>query len=78
LGEPTQFKARLQLIRAHQPGKLTFKYASPKEYDYDGTDSEVKRKFTNLAIDFLSRHGVVMLRRRCPKGPSMITVSSQR
>jgi hypothetical protein len=54
LGEPAQFKARLQFRRAHQPGKLTFKPASPKEYSISCTDSEVKRKFTNLAIDFLS------------------------
>jgi hypothetical protein len=49
---PTQFKVRLQFRRTHQPGKLTFKQASPKEYDFNCTDSEVKWKFTNLAIGF--------------------------
>jgi hypothetical protein len=52
LDEMTQFNARLQFRRAHQPGKPTIKQASPKEYDIDCTDSEVKRKFTNLATNF--------------------------
>jgi hypothetical protein len=53
LDKPTQFKARLQFRRAHQPVKPTFKQASPKEYDYNYADSKVKRKFTNLAVRFL-------------------------
>jgi hypothetical protein len=69
LDESAQFKARLQFKRAHQPAKSTLKYASPKEYDFDCTNSEVKRKFTKLVNDFLSRQGVVTLRRRRPKGP---------
>jgi hypothetical protein len=32
----------LQFRKAHQPGKPTFKQASPKEYDFNCTDSEVK------------------------------------
>jgi hypothetical protein len=55
LDESAQFKARLQVRRAHQPDKQTFKEASPNEYSCNCTDSEVKRKFTNLAIGFLSR-----------------------
>jgi hypothetical protein len=69
MDEPAQFKARLQFRRAHQLDKLTLKQAPPKEYDFDCTDSEVKRMFTNLAIGFLSQQGRVMLRRRHPKGP---------
>jgi hypothetical protein len=42
LDEPAQFKARLQIRRAHQPGKPTFKQASPKEYSFNCIDSEVK------------------------------------
>jgi hypothetical protein len=30
LGEPTQFKARLQFRRAHQLGKLTFNKLHPR------------------------------------------------
>jgi hypothetical protein len=30
LGEPAQFKARLQFKRAHQPGKLTFNKLHPR------------------------------------------------
>jgi hypothetical protein len=52
LDELAQFKARLQFRRAHQLGKPTFNQASPKEYDFNCADSEVKRKFTNLAIGF--------------------------
>jgi hypothetical protein len=52
LNKLAQFKARLQFRRAHQSGKLTFKQASPKEYGFHCMDSEVKRMFTNLAIDF--------------------------
>jgi hypothetical protein len=63
LDEPAQFKARLQVRRAHQPDKQTFKQASPKEYDCNCMDSEVKKKFTNLAIGFLSRQGKLVLRR---------------
>jgi hypothetical protein len=63
LGEPAQFKARLQFRRAHQLGKLTFKPASPKEYDFNCMDPEVKRKFTNLVIGFLPWQGKVTLRR---------------
>jgi hypothetical protein len=61
LDEPAQLNARLQFRRAHQPDKPTFKQASPKEYDYDYTDLEVKRKFTNLAIGLLSRQGRLRL-----------------
>jgi DNA replication protein DnaD len=50
LDELAQFKARLQFRRAHQPDKQTFKQASPNEYDFNYTDSEVKRKFTNQVI----------------------------
>jgi hypothetical protein len=63
LDEPTQFKARLQVRRAHQPDKQTFKQASPNEYGCNCTDSKVKKKFTNLAIGFLSRQGKLALRR---------------
>jgi hypothetical protein len=52
LHEPAQFKARLQFRRAHQPDKRTFKQASPNEYGFDCTDSEVKEKFTNQAFGF--------------------------
>jgi hypothetical protein len=52
LHEPAQFKARLQFRRAHQPDKQTFKQASPNEYGFDCTDSEVKGKFTNQEISF--------------------------
>jgi hypothetical protein len=52
LDESTQSKARLQFRIAHQPNKPTFKEASPNEYGYDCTDSEVKSKFINLAIGF--------------------------
>jgi hypothetical protein len=57
----------LQFRRAHQPSKPAFKQALPKEYGCNCTDSEIKRKLTNLAIGFLSRQGVVTLRRRHPK-----------
>jgi hypothetical protein len=67
--ELAQFKARLQFRRAHQADKPTFNYASPKEYVFNCMNSKVKRKFTNLAIGFHSWQGMVMLRRRCPKGP---------
>jgi hypothetical protein len=77
LDEPAQFKARLQFRRAHQLAKPAFKWDSPNEYDVNCTDSEVKRKFTNLAIDFLSRQGMVTLRRRRPKGTWTNTVSLQ-
>jgi hypothetical protein len=63
LDEPAQFKARLQVRRAHQPDKQTFKQASPNEYDCNCTDSEVMKKFTNLAIGFLSRQRKLALRR---------------
>jgi hypothetical protein len=77
MDEPAQFKARLQFRRAHQLGKLTFKQASPKEYGYDLADSEVKRKSTDLAIDFLSWKGMMTLRRRRPKGPLILEGSYQ-
>jgi hypothetical protein len=77
MDEPAQFKARLQFRRAHQLGKLAFKQASPKEYGYDLADSEVKRKSTDLAIDFLSRKGMMTLRRRRPKGPLILKGSYQ-
>jgi hypothetical protein len=32
--------------------QLAFKQASPEEYGFNCTDSEVKRKFANLAIGF--------------------------
>jgi hypothetical protein len=57
LDEPAQFKARLQFRRAHQLDKQTFKQASPNECGFNCTDSEVKRKLTNLAIGFLCRQG---------------------
>jgi hypothetical protein len=63
LDEPAQFKARLQVRRAHQLDKQTFKQASPIEYGCNCTDSEVKKKFTNLVIGFLSRQGKLALRR---------------
>jgi hypothetical protein len=63
LDESAQFKAILQFGRAHQPAKRTFKKASPNEYGCNCTDSEVKKKFTNLAIGFLSRQGKLTLRR---------------
>jgi hypothetical protein len=63
LDKPAQFKARLQVRRAHQPDKQTFKQASPNEYGCNCTDSEVKKKFTNLAIGFLSRQEKLTLRR---------------
>jgi hypothetical protein len=76
LDEPAQFKARLQVRRAHQPDKQNFKQASPNEYGCNCMDSEVKKKFTNLAIDFLSRQIKLMLRRWHPNGLETITVSS--
>jgi hypothetical protein len=72
MDELAQFKERLQFGRAHQPGELTFKQSSPKEYGFNCTDSEVKRKFTNLAIHLLSRQGRVMPKRRHPKGPRIL------
>jgi hypothetical protein len=54
LDELAQFKARLQVRRAHQPYKWTFKQASPNECGFKCADSEVKKKFTNLAIGSLS------------------------
>jgi hypothetical protein len=57
MDEPAHFKARLQFRRARQPDKWTFKQASPNECGFNYVDSEVKKKFTNLAIGFLSRQG---------------------
>jgi hypothetical protein len=55
LDKPAQFKARLQIRRAHQPDKQTFKQASPNECDFKCADSEVKKKFANLAIGSLGK-----------------------
>jgi hypothetical protein len=63
LDELAQFKGRLQVRRDHQPNKQTFKQASPNEYGCNCTDSEVKKKFTNPAIGFLSHQGKLTLRR---------------
>jgi hypothetical protein len=63
LDELAQFKARLQFRKARQPDKRTFKQASPNECGFKCADSEVKKKFTNLAIGFLSRQGKLTLRR---------------
>jgi hypothetical protein len=43
-----------------------------KEYDIDCMDSEVKRKFTSIAIGFPSWQGMVRIRRKRPKGPWII------
>jgi hypothetical protein len=67
LDELAQFKTRLQFRRAHQLDKPTFKQSSPKEYNFNCMNLEVKRKFTNLAISLLSQQGRVTLRRRHPK-----------
>jgi hypothetical protein len=57
LDEPALFKARLQFRRAYQPDKQTFKQASPNECSFNCVNLEVKKRFTNLAIGFLSLQG---------------------
>jgi hypothetical protein len=59
LDELAQFKVRLQFRRAHQPDKPTFKYASPNEYGFNCTDSEVKKKnsSTKRLVSFSARIG---------------------
>jgi hypothetical protein len=54
LGDPAQFKARLQFRRAHQLGKLTFNKLHLRSMASNAQTQRPRKKFTNLAISLLS------------------------